>query len=176
MDQELTAETILAVFRHRAKRISEIEVALSECRPGAYSYASSMLPHGVDEVLVYAKFETNIRNDRRPNWETERQGSDFDAICDQILSDIAAYKEDMFGSDIERMALAIIQIKHASGSVSDRALRMADFSQEAIEAVHERASLLANEMSDGKPFEVTFDSAHNEPNADETPFENEVPF
>ena len=68
----------------------------------------------------------------------------------------------MFGTDVERLALAIIKIKHQSGEVTDRALRMEGFTQECITEIHERAALLANEMSDGKPFEVVFAGASNE--------------
>lgn len=110
---------------------------------------------------VWVKFENSIRSDGGPDWAFEVKGQDFDALVDEALDALRAYQADMFGSEVERMALAIIQIKHSDGVVTDRALRMADFTQEAISAIHERAAALANEMSDGKPFEVTFVGAGN---------------
>lgn len=161
MQTELTPEIILAVLAHRASREDEIEAALKSVRPNAYCATNSFLAH-TGELCVYAKFEPSIRSDGRPRWESEHIGTDFDALCDQVLADIAAYKADMFGTDVERLALAIIKIKHQSGEVTDRALRMEGFAQEVITAIHERAALLANEMSDGKPFEVVFAGASNE--------------
>ena len=160
MNTELAPETILAVLKHQRDRVDEIAKAMRDCRPGAYSSAFSH-PDG-DVIYVRASFETRYRSDKRPDWSTRHEGTDFDALCDQVLADIKAYKEDMFGSDIERLALAIIRIKHADGVVTDRALRMDGFTQECITAIHERAAQLANEMSDGKPFEVEFTGACNE--------------
>lgn len=155
------AETILAVFAHETARMHQIEAALKDCRPKAYSSAFTWFNADKVRLEVSAKFSTTVAADGRPNWMTERCGDDFDALCDQVLADIAAYKADMFGTEVERMALAIIQIKHREGAVTDRALRLAHFTQEVIEAVHERAVQLANEMSDGKPFEVEFVGAGN---------------
>lgn len=160
MSIDITPETILAVLQHQRDRLQQIAEALKDCRPGAYSSAFSM-PDG-DGIYVRASFETRYRSDRRPDWSTKHEGTDFDALCDQVLADIKAHKEDMFGSDVERMALAIIRIKHTDGVVTDRALRMDGFTQICITAIHERAAQLANEMSDGKPFEVEFTGALNE--------------
>jgi hypothetical protein len=164
MSDKLTPETILAVLEHEETRRREIEAAMGDCRPNAYSSVFSILTHTGD-IRVGAEFETRFRDDGRPDWVSRHEGTDFDALCDQVLADIAAYKEDMFGSDIERLALAIIRIKHTDGVVTDRALRMENFTQECITAIHERAAQLANEMSDGKPFEVEFTGACNEESA-----------
>lgn len=160
MQTELTPEIIFATLQYRESRIEQMHDALCDCRPNAYSGAGSYMTGGV--IHVYAEFKTEIRSDRRPNWGTRHDGEDFDALCDQVLADIAAYKADMFGTDIERLALSIIRIKHSEGVVTDRALRMDGFTQECITEIHERASALANEMSDGKPFEVEFTGASNE--------------
>ena len=157
---DISPETILAVLKHQRDRVDEIAAALRDCRPGAYSSAFSHPDGGV--IYVRASFETKYRSDGRKDWYTRHEGTDFDALCDQVLADIKAYKEDMFGSDVERLALAIIRIKHTDGVVTDRALRMDGFTQECITAIHERAAQLANEMSDGKPFEVEFTGASNE--------------
>jgi hypothetical protein len=157
---QLTPENILAVFNHEAARIRQIELALKDVRPKCSVTAMSFLLRA-GTLRVIAKFEPQYCDDGRPKWKAEHEGGDFDALCDQVLADIAAYKADMYGTDVERMALAIIQIKHRDGTVTDRALRMANFTQEAITQIHERAALLANEMSDGKPFEVEFVGAGN---------------
>jgi hypothetical protein len=156
----LTPELIRAAFVHKNARVNEIETAMDATRPNCSATASVFMGAG-GEFTAYAEFQPQIRGDGRPKWGTQRKGADLDNICDQVLADIAAYKADMFGTDLERMALAIIQIKHRDGTVTDRALRMANFTQEAIEQIHERAALLANEMSDGKPFEVEFVGAGN---------------
>lgn len=147
------------IARYMDQRKGEIEALAHSMRPGCYSSAHYMILG--NEFCVWVKFETSIRNDRSPDWGFEVKGQDFDALVDETLDALRAYQADMFGADVERMALAIIQIKHSDGVVTDRALRMADFTQEAIEAIHERAAALANEMSDGKPFEVTFVGAGN---------------
>lgn len=159
----LTPETILAAMFHAEQRVGAIMAALTDCRPGVYSSAYHyVLLSKPGQVTVQAKFEPSIRSDERPAWKSERTGEDFDAVCDQVLADIAACKADMFGSEIELLALAIIKIKHRDGTVTDRALRMEHFTQECITQIHERAALLANEMSDGKPFSVEFVGVHNE--------------
>jgi hypothetical protein len=159
-NETLTPEIIFAAAAHIAHRRSEIENALSAARPKC-STSTGVYVCG-SKFRAYAEFTPQYKSDGRPAWKTGGESADFDALCDQVLADIEAYKADMFGTDVERMALAIIQIKHRDGTVTDRALRMADFTQEAIEQIHERAALLANEMSDGKPFEVEFVGAHNE--------------
>lgn len=159
-NETLTPEIILAAFAHKQARTTEMERALEAVRPKSAATAGAFIGRDL-WFTVYAEFNPQFRSDGRPKWKTEHRGEDFDALCDQVLADIAAYKADMFGTDVERMALAIIQIKHRDGAVTDRALRMEDFSQEAIEQIHERAALLANEMSDGKPFEVEFVGAGN---------------
>lgn len=155
----LTPELILAVFEYTERRVQEVEAAMNACRPRCYVSASVYLSG--KELRGYAKFEPHIRGDDRPRWGADTESTDFDAVVDELLRQIAEYKADMYGTDVERMALAIIQIKHRDGMVTDRALRMADFTQEAVEQIHERAALLANEMSDGKPFEVEFVGAGN---------------
>ncbi len=157
---DLTSETIRAVFEHHNARVAEIDAAMKACRPNCYSFSWA---HLAADGLFRAKaaFDPKILSDGMKPWYTMPENADFDAVCDQVLADIAAYRADMFGSDVERMALAIIQIKHRDGAVTDRALRLSDFSQAAIEQIHERATLLANEMSDGKPFEVKFVGAGN---------------
>lgn len=160
MQTELTPEIILAAFTHKNARCEEIERALEDVRPKCLKTASAFLC-GDGNFRVYAEFNPQYMSDGRPKWGAVREGSDFDALCDQVLADIAAYKADMFGTDVERLALAIIKIKHQSGEVTDRALRMEGFTQECITQIHERAALLANEMSDGKPFEVVFAGASN---------------
>jgi len=161
MQHELTPETIFAVLEHKHKRQQEIQEALDRCRPRAYA---SVYGGRLDSTQLYimAEFRPDIRDDRRPKWSVTHKGTDYGALCDMVLADIEAYASDMFGTEVERMALAIIRIKHAEGIVTDRALRMDRFTQEEIAAIHERASLLANEMSDGKPFEVEFVGASNE--------------
>ena len=158
---DISPETILAVLEHKRMREKEIEAAMRDCRPNAYVSVFSVLNHDGD-IYIRSDFETKFRADGRPDWGSRHKGPDFDALCDQVLADIKAYKEDMFGSDVERLALAIIRIKHTDGVVTDRALRMDGFTQECITAIHERAAQLANEMSDGKPFEVEFTGASNE--------------
>jgi len=159
--ETMTPELIRAVFEYQEKREQEIKDAASACRPKCYVSAGIYLSAAEGSFVGYAQFEPSIRNDGRPKWRANAEEQDFDAVVDELLRQIAAYAVDMFGTDVERMALAIIQIKHRDGTVTDRALRMADFSQEAIEQIHERAALLANEMSDGKPFEVEFVGAGN---------------
>lgn len=161
MQTELTPEIILAVFEHHNARVSEIQAAMKNCRPNCYSSAHAYLqPEGV--FRAFASFDPSIRSDGRARWNVDVEGSDYDETVNRLLEQIAAYKADMFGTDVERLALAIIKIKHQSGEVTDRALRMEGFTQECITEIHERAALLANEMSDGKPFEVVFAGASNE--------------
>jgi len=160
MDTTITPETILAVLAHRNARESEIEAAMRDCRPRAYPFSFTGTYNG--EMIHVKAYWNDSDPDKRGAWKTQHEGTDFDALCDQALADIAAYKADMFGTDVERLALAIIKLKHTQGEVTDRALRMEGFTQECITAIHERAALLANEMSDGKPFEVVFAGASNE--------------
>lgn len=160
-NETLAPEIIRAVFEHEEARELEIENALNACRPKCYGNSGVYLQRIGGTFRAYASFDVHIRSDGRPKWSTEAENENFDGAVDEILRQIAAYAADMFGTEVERMALAIIQIKHRDGTVTDRALRMAHFSQEAIEQVHERAAMLANEMSDGKPFEVEFVGASN---------------
>lgn len=157
-NETLTPEIIFAVFQHRDARTSEIEAAMRDCRPRGHPFVFISTQNG---ALYVSAYWNNADLDGLGSWRTRHQGTDLDALCDQVLADVAAYAADMFGTEVERMALAIIQIKHRDGAVTDRALRMANFSQQAIEQIHERAALLANEMSDGKPFEVEFVGAGN---------------
>ena len=163
-DIELTPETILAVARHMKARRNELERTAQAARPDVYCSAyvfANDNDKGIFDLMVEFKPSIGFRRDGLDDWTLRLCGDDFDALVDEGKAKLAEYAADLCSQYVEPMALAIIKIKHASGTVTDRDLRLADFPQRAIEAVHERAAALANEMSDGKPFSVEFVGASN---------------
>lgn len=88
----------------------------------------------------------------------------FDSFADGLTAAEAAFDAHLAAHDLtvrRKMALAIIDLVDAEGSVTDRSLRLAGFTQPQIDAQHEAASELAHEMASKGPFTVILEGAGN---------------
>ena len=88
----------------------------------------------------------------------------FDSFEDGLRAADAAFGQHLAIHDVtvrRKMALAIIDLVDAEGACTDRALRLAGFTQAQIDAQHEDASELAHEMASKGPFTVVLTGAGN---------------
>lgn len=127
---------------------------------GGFCYASLSLVGGDKPFSIYASGKTYNRP-TTPEFSFSDKFSSFEEALDAAEVAFAAHIEKHDEAARRKMALAIIELTDAEGAVTDRALRLAGFTQTQIDAHHETAAALANEMAGKGPFTVILEGAGN---------------
>ena len=96
-----------------------------------------------------------------PRFQFNETFSSFESALDAAEAAFALHIEKHDETARRKMALAIIELTDAEGTVTDRALRLAGFAQHQIDAHHQTAAALANEMAGKGPFTVVLEGAGN---------------
>ena len=145
--------------RSLANRAANLKAELSKHFSG-FCYASLSFKPGSAPFNVYASGKT-YSGKGIPEFSFNDDFASFEEGLDAAEQAFAVHIEKHDEAARRKMALAIIELTDAEGSVTDRALRLAGFSQAQIDLHAETAAALANEMAGKGPFTVVLEGAGN---------------
>lgn len=148
-----------AFARDLAKRIQALEAKMDKVF-NSFAYVSVSFTDEAAPLRIRASAEKRFGGPL-PSFVFQGQ---FDCFLEGVIAAEAAFDEHLAANDLtirRKMALAIIDLVDAEGACTDRALRLAGFTQAQIDAQHEAASELAQEMASKGPFTVVLTGAGN---------------
>lgn len=149
--------------RELARRANKLKSAITASMTG-FCYVSLELEDDALPFEVVAKGECSSFESAKPVLPTFSFRQRFASFEEGLTAAEAAWEAHLAAHDVtvrRKMALAIIDLVDGEGSVTDRSLRLAGFTQAQIDAQHEAASELANEMASKGPFSVVLTGAGN---------------
>lgn len=156
---QATTQITADYARSLAARAASLRAEISKHYNG-FCYASLSFKMGSEPFNVYASGKT-YGDKAIPEFTFEHSFASFEEGLDAAEHAFALHIEKHDEAARRKMALAIIELTDAEGAVTDRALRLAGFSQTQIDAHAETAAALANEMAGKGPFTVVLEGAGN---------------